>query len=128
MRRRVLGLTRKEVASRIKASVSLVGYLESGERRPSNETVALLAKVLGFETQELFFLLRPPARKSVDLAARHRVPSAWEQFRNDHMLQQLHKISPDEMEVLSRVALLGQVRSAREFIYILNTVRLAIRH
>ena len=30
------------------------------------------------------------------------------------------------MEMLSRVALLGDVRSARDFIYILNTVRHAV--
>jgi hypothetical protein len=74
-----------------------------------------LANVLGFDTHELFFQLHPHTDAILDPALDHRVPSAWEQFKNDHQLQRLYRITRDELEMLSRVALLGVVRSARSF-------------
>jgi len=52
--------------------------------------------------------------------------SAWEDFRKDEQIRKVHNITTDEMEMLERVALLGEVRSPRDFIYILNTVRHAV--
>jgi len=52
--------------------------------------------------------------------------SSWESFRKDKRLQQIHNITPDEMELLSRIALLGDARSERDFIYVLNAVRQAL--
>ncbi len=52
--------------------------------------------------------------------------SAWEDFRKDEQIRRIHNITGDEMEMLERVALLGEVRSPRDFIYILNTVRHAV--
>ena len=52
--------------------------------------------------------------------------SAWEDFKRNEQLRRVHNITGGEMEMLSRVALLGDVRSTRDFIYILNTVRHAV--
>ena len=51
---------------------------------------------------------------------------AWEKFKNDDRFRRRHDISDREMRTLSRVASLGEVHSAREFIYILNALRVAI--
>jgi hypothetical protein len=52
--------------------------------------------------------------------------SAWEQFRNNDQLRRIHNVTSNEMEMLSQVALLGDLQSPRELIYILNTVRHAV--
>ena len=41
----------------------------------------------------------------------------------DHNLRKIHNITDQEMEALARVAMMGEVRAPREFIFILNTIR-----
>jgi len=125
-RRCQLNLTQRELASRVKTSAGYIALLESGKRHPSQELVVDLANALGLERSELFFLEHPRARAILNPTPGRQMRSAWEQFKQDHQLQRLHRISDDEMELLSSVALLGEVRSPREFIYILTVVRHAM--
>ncbi|HTY56409.1 MAG TPA: helix-turn-helix transcriptional regulator [Candidatus Binataceae bacterium] len=126
-RRLQLGLTQQKVASKIGASTPYVGHLESGKRHPSDKIVARLANTLGFDGRALYFLAHPGARVLLDERKRPRATSSWEAFCQDTRLRRLHNVTPKEMEMLSRVALLGDVRSSRSFIYILNTIRLTKR-
>ena len=48
------------------------------------------------------------------------------QFKDNDQLRRLFSISDAEMEMLSRVASLGEVRSVRQFLYVLNAVRQVI--
>jgi transcriptional regulator with XRE-family HTH domain len=125
-RRRQLDLTQEEVAHRIKTSTPYIGHLESGKRHPSDKIVTRLAEVLGLDRRELFFLANPRAQAILSPEPESDATSAWEGFRTNDQLRRIHNISGDEMEMLSRVALLGDVRSPRDFIYILNTVRHAV--
>ena len=125
-RRRQLDLTQEEVAKRIKTSTPYVGHLESAKRHPSDKIVTRLAEVLGLDRRELFFLANPRAQALLTPEVDSQQDSAWEDFRKNEQMRRIHNISNDEMEMLSRVALLGDVRSARDFIYILNTVRHAV--
>ncbi len=125
-RRRQLDLTQEEVAKRIKTSTPYVGHLESAKRHPSDKIVTRLAEVLGLDRRELFFLANPRAQALLSPEAESETNSAWEDFRKNEQLRRIHQISGDEMEMLSRVALLGDVRSPRDFVYILNTVRHAV--
>jgi transcriptional regulator with XRE-family HTH domain len=127
-RRRELDLTQEEVASRIKTSTPYVGHLESGKRHPSNSIVTKLADVLGFDNRELFFLANPhtEALLSPQPEKTEGSVSAWDQFRENEQLRRIHNVSNVEMEMLSQVALLGEVRSPRDLVFILNTVRHAI--
>jgi ribosomal protein S10 len=52
--------------------------------------------------------------------------SAWDQFRQNDHLRRIHNVSNDEMNMLSQVALLGEVQSPRDLVFILNTVRHAV--
>lgn len=128
-RRRELGLTQAELASRIKISPPYIGNMESGRRRPSNVILMRLAKVLGLEDRELFFLANPQIEALLSAEPRRTagVVSAWDQFRNDERLRRIHNVSKEEMELLSQVARLGELHSTRDLIYILNTVRHALR-
>jgi transcriptional regulator with XRE-family HTH domain len=125
-RRRQLDLTQEEVARRIKTSTPYVGHLESGKRHPSDKIVTRLAEVLGLDRRELFFLANPRAQALLNPEPAGDAQSAWEDFRQNEQLRRIHNISNEEMDMLSRVALLGEVRSQRDFIYILNTVRHAV--
>ena len=125
-RRRQLDLTQEEVAHRIKTSTPYVGHLESGKRHPSDKILTRLAEVLGLDRRDLFFLANPRAQALLTPEAESAPDSAWEDFKKNEQLRRLHNISNDEMEMLSRVALLGDVRSPRDFIYILHTVRHAV--
>jgi len=125
-RRRQLDLTQEEVAHRIKTSTPYVGHLESAKRHPSDKILTRLAEVLGLDRRELFFLANPRAHALLSPESESAPDSAWDDFKKDEQLRRVHNIAVDEMEILSRVALLGDVRSARDFIYILNTVRHAV--
>jgi transcriptional regulator with XRE-family HTH domain len=128
-RRRELCLTQANVASNIKVSRSYVGYLESGERHPSNLIVTRLAKVLGLDGRELFFLANQqtkPALPDLD-----EVPlSVLGELRKHKQLRRVHNVSHQEMEMLSRLLSfgcdLGRIHSLRDLIYILNTIRNAV--
>jgi transcriptional regulator with XRE-family HTH domain len=122
-RRRQLDLTQHEVARRIKTSTPYVGHLEAGKRHPSDRVLVKLAEVLGLDQRELFFLANPGAVDMLKLHSERESQSGWEEFRKDDRLKRLHGITHDEMEMLSKVALMGQISSPRDFIYILNTVR-----
>ena len=125
-RRRQLNLTQEEVARRVKTSTPYIGHLESHKRHPSDRVISRLADVLGLDQRELFFLANPRTQALLHPAAATPVLSAWEEFKNDEHVRRLHNITFEEMEMLSRVALLGEVRSARDFVLILNTVRHAV--
>lgn len=125
-RRRQLDLTQEEVARRIKTSTPYIGHLESAKRHPSDKIVTRLAEVLGLDRRELFFLANPRAMAILSPEPKTDAKTAWEDFRKDEPLRRVHNISNDEMEMLARVALLGDVKSPRDFIYILNTVRHAV--
>jgi transcriptional regulator with XRE-family HTH domain len=60
-RRRQLGLTKQEIARQIKTSTPYVGHLENGRRRPSEKVLLRLARVLGLDRREMFFVANPQA-------------------------------------------------------------------
>src|ERR1700677_1770632 len=124
--RRQLDLTQQEVARRIKTSTPYVGHLESSKRHPSDKVLSRVAEVLGLDRRDLFFLPNPRAGGLLRTQEDGKGKSAWEEFRKDDRIRRTHNITTDEMEMLSAVAVMGDVGSARDFIYILNTVRHAL--
>ena len=127
-RRRELELTQEQVAARVKTSTPYVGHLEAGKRHPSDKIVTRLAEVLGLDRRELFFLANPHAAAllSTQPDTAEVSVSAWDQFRKNDQLRRIHNVSNDEMNMLSQVALLGEVQSPRDLVFILNTVRHAV--
>ena len=104
-----------------------VGHLETGHRRPSEKTIAKLAKVLGLDRRELFLLANPGTRDLLRAPRQDSTRSAWDQFKQNQQLHRANKISPAEMKMLERAALLGDAESPEDFIFILNTVRRLLR-
>jgi transcriptional regulator with XRE-family HTH domain len=124
-KRRELDLTQDEVAARIKISTPYIGHLESGKRHPSDKIVTKLAEVLGLDNRELFFLANPHAQALISEPVSVE-GSSWEQFQKNEKLQRIHNVTPAEMQILSHVALMGDVQSPRDLIYILTTIRHAV--
>jgi hypothetical protein len=58
---------------------------------------------------------------------RPRRRSAWEEFSQDEELRNVHKITDEEMNALRNIALLGELRNHRDFIFVLNQIRLRTR-
>jgi transcriptional regulator with XRE-family HTH domain len=125
-RRRELDLTQETVARRIGTSIGYITLLETGRRHPSGKVLTKLASVLGLDTRELFFCANPETEALVSERKPSSAPSVWEQFSKDHHLRKIHNISENEMQTLSHVALMGDVRSTRDFVFILNTIRHAL--
>jgi transcriptional regulator with XRE-family HTH domain len=126
-RRRQRQLTQQEVARRIRTSTAHIAHLEAGRRHPSDEVVRRLAEVLRLDPRDIYLLANPVLTAAIlepgETASRQ---SAWEQFRQDKPLQRLHNVTADEMEMLASVARMGEAKSPRAFIYILNAVRHAL--
>ena len=123
-------MTQGELANMIETSTPYVGLLESDQRHPSDAIVTKLADALGLDRSELFFLANPEAREMLKPEGQPAAPaaSAWEQFKSDQRLHRLHNVTPQELGMLSRVAMMGEISSSRDFVFILNTVRQALAH
>ena len=103
-----------------------VGHLETGKRHPSEKLVVKLAAVLGLDPRELFFLANPGTKALISREQETNEASAWDGFVNDESLRKLHDITDQEMQTLAQIALLGEARSSRDFLFILNTIRQAL--
>jgi transcriptional regulator with XRE-family HTH domain len=125
-RRRKLALTQQELARRIETSMPYIALLETGARHPSDKVVRKLAEALALDPRELFFLANPETKALISQEQKPTETSAWDAFVKNESLRKLHDISDQEMQTLSHVALMGEVRSSRDFLFILNTVRQAI--
>jgi transcriptional regulator with XRE-family HTH domain len=125
-RRRQLELTQEDVARRINTSVPYVGHLEAGKRHPSQKIVLKLAKALGLDGRDLFLLVNPKVGSLISEPHKPNLTSAWDAFVKDLKVRKIHHISEEEMEILSHVAMMGPVRSARDFLFILNAIRQAL--
>ncbi len=125
-RRRQIDLTQEELARRIRTSVPYVGHLETGKRHPSEKIVTRLAEVLGLDSRELFFLANPRTKRLISRNQESNGDSAWGAFRQDEAFRKIHNITEQEMQALSGIALLGEARSPRDFLFILNTIRQAL--
>ncbi len=128
--RQSLGLSQHELASLLRVRASHVGYLEQGRRRPSLSLLKRLANTLGLDKEQLFLLSHPEAEELIgDRAEKHAnsKKNAWQQLVADKALLVHNRVTPSELKVLSHVALLGSVSKPRDYLFILNCIRQAVR-
>lgn len=124
-RRHQLELTQAEVAAKVGCRANYIGYLEADARHPSPSVIAKLAKVLDLDQRELYFLANPQTRALIT-TERAAPDTAWERFKADRGLHARHGVTRAELAALERVATLGPVRSHRDFLFILQTIRQAL--
>lgn len=125
-RRRQLNLTQEELARRVQTSIPYIGHLETERRCPSEKIMTRLADTLGLDTRELFFLANPTAKRLVSQHRESEGASAWESLCEDEAFRKIHNITENEMRALSAVSLLGEIRTMRDFVFILNAIRQAL--
>jgi transcriptional regulator with XRE-family HTH domain len=129
-RREELGLTQRELASKVNVKPSHVAYLEKDRRRPSLALVSRLADVLGLEKEPLFLLAHPEASSLIaarrEPASRQNREQVWRDFAGNKVLLARHGIKPRELKVLSQVNLLGKITASRNFLFVLNAIRQAV--
>src|SRR5208337_1373548 len=119
-RRRALELTQAELAQRIGTSTPYVGYLEAAKRHPSQRVLGKLATALGLDLRELFLLANPRVAAIAAAPVNQGIHSApWNDFLKDARVRRAYRITDQEIETLARVAMMGDVRSPRDFIYVL---------
>ncbi len=125
-RRQELSLTQRALADRLGVSPTCVASLETGHRNPSLTMIRHAAETLDLDAPKLFlshlagagFLLRSRNNQKVK-------DSAWQSFAANKALRAKERISPSEMRVLSEISRLGRVRSERQLLFVLKTIRLA---
>jgi transcriptional regulator with XRE-family HTH domain len=121
-RRRELNIKQKDIATNIGVSASYISNLEAGRRRPSQKTLMRLAGVLGLDTHDLALSTnRYIARRLRDSASKASSPG-WD-ILNDDAFRAEHGISKEEIQTLSKVAAMGEVREAQDVIFILGIIR-----
>jgi transcriptional regulator with XRE-family HTH domain len=123
-RRRKLELTQEEVARKTGTSAGFIALIETGKRIPLDKVLGKLALVLRLDVRDLFLLAKPKVAELIKPAVTQ--PATWESFLNDKPLHQKHRITPEEMQFLARVAELGKIKDHRDFIFILIAVRYVI--
>ncbi len=123
-RRLQLHLTQEQLARLVNCSVSYITNLEAGRGRPSEKLMIKLAEALGLDSRELLLFTIP---RITSLLSEPKSPSAWKSFLNNEGLRKSYNITDRELEILSKVAMMGEVRSSQDFIFILKSIRQAVR-
>ena len=86
-----------------------------------------LAAALGLDLRELYLLANPGvAAIAVPPQDQGIHGSPWNDFLKDTRLRRVYRITDPEIETLSHVAMMGEVRSPRDFVYVLNVIRIAL--
>jgi transcriptional regulator with XRE-family HTH domain len=129
-RRHELQLTQRELAGQLGVKPAHIAYLELDRRRPSLSLLNRIAEVLDLDRERLILLSHPEARSFIGATKRvEAAPAkdqAWREFKRNKNVLSRYKVSKQEMQVLSQVALLGRVTTPRSFLFILNSIRHAV--
>jgi len=80
--------------------------------------------VLALDPRELFFLGNPVALEFVTPKNKLSKQSVWEQLRKGTRFRRLHKVSDEEVDMLSRLARMGEINSPRDFVYVVPSQNL----
>jgi transcriptional regulator with XRE-family HTH domain len=125
-RREGLGLTQRSLAEKLGIEASHVAFIESGRRKPSLKLVARLADTLGLDRQNTLILAHPEAQALLT-EAKPGIPNkatpSWQRFIKSRELLARYHVTDRELRTLEHLSLLGNVRSAREFLAILTLIR-----
>jgi transcriptional regulator with XRE-family HTH domain len=126
--RNSLQLTQRDLATMVGVEASHIAYIEGGQRNPSLALLRRLADTLGLNRRELLFLVHPDAKQLTEEQTHYdksSKPNGWRQFSSNRALLQRHRITPAELKVLRQVNSLGPVCDPRNFLFILNSIRMA---
>jgi transcriptional regulator with XRE-family HTH domain len=126
-----LGMSQQDLAGKLGVRASHIGYLEQGRRRPSLSLLKAIADVLGVDKERFFLLSHPEAKELIGSeagkSARSKQPNAWQELLADKAALVRNNVTPKELKVLSHITLLGRVLKPRDYLFILNSIRQAVK-
>jgi repressor LexA len=129
--RLALGLSQQALARKLGVRASHIGYLEQGRRRPSLTLLNALADTLGVDKERLFLLSHPEAKNLIKGDAKRRSdsrqPDAWKELLADKAALIRNQVTAKELKVLSHITMLGTVLKPRDYLFILNSIRQAVK-
>ena len=126
-----VGLSQQALARKLGVRASHIGYLEQGRRRPSLMLLTALADTLGVDKERLFLLSHPEAKSLIKADNGRRAgtkqPDAWKELLADKASLIRNNVTAKELRVLSHITLLGSVLNPRDYLFILNCIRQAVK-
>lgn len=128
-KRQSLSLTQRDLAGLLGVQAAHVAFLESGRRKPSLTLLRRISDVCRIDAQKLFLLAHPEAKFLIKLADGGKAKSAdstWRSFTTNSALLAKERVSPEELKVLQQVSMLNPISSERQFLFVLNAIRLAV--
>jgi len=126
--RSALRLTQRELAAEVGVKASHIAYIENDQRNPSLGLLKRLAETLGLEPRRVLFLAHPEAKYltgETRKAGKHSARSSWNRFSSNRVLLRRHNVTRTELKVLKQVSLMENVSDPRNYLFILNSIRLA---
>ena len=126
--RNSLRLTQRDLATMVGVKPSHIAYIENGQRNPSLGLLRRLADTLGLNRKELLFLIHPDAKHLTEgnwEPGKTRKAEGWREFSSNQALLRRHQVTPAELKVLRQVNALSPVSNPRDFLFILNSIRMA---
>jgi transcriptional regulator with XRE-family HTH domain len=121
-------LTQRDLGAMIGVKASHIAYIESEQRNPSLALLRRLADALGLNRQELLFLVHPEAKYLTQSPTPNGAGSkgdGWRQFSTNLPLLQRHRVTAEELKVLRMANSLKPIANPRDFLFILNSIRMA---
>ena len=95
-------------------------------RHPSRQIVLKLSEALKLDPRDMFLLVNPGVNSIISEQQKSNATPAWNAFVKDAKARKIYKITDHEMEILSEVAKMGEVRDPRDFVFILIIIRQAL--
>jgi transcriptional regulator with XRE-family HTH domain len=123
-----LKLTQRELSAMVGVKASHIAYIENGQRNPSLALLRRLADTLGLNRKELLFLIHPDAKELTEdrtITSDSGKTNGWREFSSNRALLQRHRVTPAELKVLRQVSTLARVSNPRNFLFVLNSIRMA---
>ena len=131
-RRIELGLTQNEVAKGLGVAQNFVTYLEKGQRKPTNETIKKLARILSLPTDRLYLTAHPDLSEILEYdregkTIREKLSPALEALQGDRDLCTRHGITDEEISQLATMKLRGEVKRKEDYVFLLMSVRQVLK-
>ena len=120
-------MSQLKLAAAIGVQASHIAYIENGHRRPSIALINRLGETLGLSAKELLVLAHPEAKQIIngDQPSAKNNGEAWQRFVSNKALLRRHAVTRGELKVLKQVSMLNPVAYPEQFVFVLNTIRLA---
>jgi len=121
-------MTQKDVAQRLKVAQNFVTYLENGQRKPTDEMIKKLAKILSLPNDQLYFEAHPELEAMLgdDKPMQVQLAPALAELKSDQVLRNQHDITNEEIEQLASIRFRGEIKRKEDYVFLLMSIRRAI--